>query len=124
LVISDSGERVSNAWVTFLEVRDSSSKDGIILDSLVYREVFPVKNFASRLAHVLSASWWCNGLPRLRRIAGVRARSATVELRHGPHSYGRQQLGILHNGGNPDVATPRGGRRFSDRKLLLYGKNK
>ena len=39
-------------------------------------------------------------------------------LRHGPNSYGRQQWGILHNGGNPDAATPREGRRFSDRKLL------
>jgi hypothetical protein len=30
-----------------------------------------------------------------------------LELRHGPDSYGRQQWGILHNGGNPDAATPR-----------------
>ena len=28
-------------------------------------------------------------------------------LRHGPDSYGRQQWGILHNGGNSDAATPR-----------------
>ena len=39
-------------------------------------------------------------------------------LRHGPDSYGRQQWGILHNGGNPDAATPREGRRFSDCKPL------
>ena len=39
-------------------------------------------------------------------------------LRYGPDSYGRQQWGILGNGGNPDPATPREGRRFSDRKLL------
>ena len=39
-------------------------------------------------------------------------------LRHGPNSYGRQQWGILHNGGNPDAATPREGRRFSDCKPL------
>ena len=39
-------------------------------------------------------------------------------LRHGPNSYGRQQWGILGNGGNPDPATPREGRRFSDRKPL------
>ena len=30
--------------------------------------------------------------------------------------------GILHNGGNPDAATPRGGRRSSDCKLLLLRK--
>ena len=41
-----------------------------------------------------------------------------MELRHGPNSYGRQQWGILHNGGNPDAATPREGRRPSGRKLL------
>ena len=47
---------------------------------------------------------------------------ATLELRHGPNSYGRQQWGILGNGGNPDPATPRGGRRSSDCKLLSLGK--
>ena len=41
-----------------------------------------------------------------------------MELRHGPNSYGRQQWGILGNGGNPDPATPREGRRFSDCKPL------
>ena len=40
-------------------------------------------------------------------------------LRHGPDSYGRQQWGILDNGGNPDPATPREGRRFSDCKPLF-----
>ena len=38
--------------------------------------------------------------------------------RYGPDSYGRQQWGILHNGGNPDAATPRVGRRSSDCKPL------
>ena len=41
-----------------------------------------------------------------------------MELRDGPNSYGRQQWGILGNGRKPDPATPREGRRFSDRKLL------
>ena len=45
-----------------------------------------------------------------------------MELRDGPNSYGRQQWGILGNGGNPDPATPREGRRFSDRKLLSWVK--
>ena len=39
-------------------------------------------------------------------------------LRHGPDSYGRQQWGILRNGGNPDAATPREGRRPSGCKPL------
>ena len=44
---------------------------------------------------------------------------ATLELRHGPDSYGRQQWGILGNGRKPDPATPREGRRSSDCKLLF-----
>ena len=43
-------------------------------------------------------------------------------LRHGPDSYGRQQWGILRNGGNPDAATPRAGRRPSGCKPLSAGK--
>ena len=43
-------------------------------------------------------------------------------LRYGPDSYGRQQSGILRNGGNSDAVTPRIGRRFSDCKLLSLGK--
>ncbi len=43
---------------------------------------------------------------------------ATLELRHGPDSYGRQQWGILRNGRKPDAATPRGGLRPSGCKLL------
>ncbi len=46
----------------------------------------------------LSACWWGNGPPRLRRVAGLRGRPATLGLRHGPDSYGRQQWGILRNG--------------------------
>ena len=45
-----------------------------------------------------------------------------MELRNGPDSYGRQQWGILGNGGNSDPATPREGRRPLGRKLLSLGK--
>ena len=79
---------------------------------------------AWRWSYILSASWQCNGLPRRRRIAGLKGRPATRALRHGPYSYGRQQWGILDNGRKPDPATMRGGRRFSDCKLLLMGKKK
>ena len=41
-------------------------------------------------------------------------------IENGPDSYGRQQLGILGNGGNSDPATPREGRRFSDCKTANY----
>src|ERR1041384_6579825 len=47
------------------------------------------------------ASWRGNGPPRRRSVAGLRGRPATLGLRHGPDSYGRQQWGILDNGGNP-----------------------
>ena len=60
-------------------------------------------------ARVLSASWWGNGLPRQRRVAGLRGRSATMGLRHGPYTYGWQQPGIFDNGRKSDRATPRGG---------------
>src|SRR6476661_3651313 len=69
----------------------------------------------------LSACWWGNGPPRLRRVAGLRGRSATLGLRHGPDSYGRQQWGILRNGRKPDAATPRVGRRLSGCKPLSGG---
>ena len=62
---------------------------------------------ALRLACVRLASWWGKGLPRRRSLAGLRGWPATLELRHGPDSYGRQQWGILDNGGNPDPAMPR-----------------
>ena len=39
----------------------------------------------------------------------LRGCPATLGLRYGPDSYGRQQWGILHNGRKPDAATPRGG---------------
>ena len=51
----------------------------------------------------------------------LRGRPATLELRDGPDSYGRQQWGILGNGRKPDPATPREGRRFSDCKPLSSG---
>src|SRR5207244_8891669 len=79
---------------------------------------------ASGGARGLSACWWGNGLPRLRSVTGLRGRSVTPELRHGPDSYGRQQWGILRNGRKPDAATPRGGRRPSGCKPLSAGTNK
>ena len=62
------------------------------------------------------------GRPSRRRVAGLRDRPATLGLRYGPDSYGRQQWGILRNGGNPDAATPRAGRRPSGCKPLSAGK--
>src|SRR5213082_1770194 len=68
------------------------------------------------------ASWWGKSLPRRRSVAGLRGRPATLGLRYGPDSYGRQQWGILDNGRKPDPAMPRAGRRPSGCKPLLFGK--
>ncbi|VDK21398.1 unnamed protein product [Anisakis simplex] len=54
-------------------------------------------------------SWWDKSLPSRRSVAGLRGRPATLGLRHGPDSYGRQQWGILDNGRKPDPAMPRAG---------------
>ena len=89
-------------------------KDGIIIQ--------PKEQSAMRWTRGALASWWGNSLPRRRCVADLRGWSATLGLRHGPDSYGRQQWGILHNGGNPDAATPREWWRFSDRKALSLGK--
>src|SRR6186713_25401 len=62
------------------------------------------KFFGLGWARGLSACWWGDGLPRRRRVAGLRGRPATLGLRHGPDSYGRQQWGILHNGRKPEEA--------------------
>src|SRR5512139_148845 len=74
-----------------------------------------------RGARGLSAGWWGNGPPRRRRLGGLRGRPPTLELRHGPDSYGRQQWGILGNGRKADPATPRAGGRPSGCKPLSEG---
>src|ERR671918_3047886 len=78
---------------------------------------------ADRGARGLSASWRGNGSPRRRRVAGLRGWPATLGLRDGPDSYGRQQWGILRNGLTADAATPRVGGRPSGCKPLLPGTN-
>src|SRR5215813_1712331 len=119
-----SGERVSNTWATCPGERDNSGKPGLIPHD-------PSRP-KSRRQKVASASalgwargalacWWGNGPPRRRCVAGLRGRSATLGLRHGPDSYGRQQWGILRNGRKPDAATPREGRRPSGCKPLSGG---
>ena len=79
---------------------------------------------AKRGARDRLASWWGKSLPRLRSVAGLRGRPATLGLRHGPDSYGRQQWGIFRNGRKPDGAIPREGRRLLGCKPLFLGKKK
>ncbi len=117
-----SGERVSNTWVT-PEERDNPRKLGLIPHNssrLKARRQKVASASASGWARAALA-WWGNGSPRRRCVAGLRGRSATLGLRHGPDSYGRQQWGILRNGRKPDAATPREGRRPSGCKPLSGG---
>ena len=114
-----SGGRVSNAWVTCLSERNNIWKRMVIPHNITGPHDSVIKDFiAERWTRVRLARWWGNGPPWRRSVAGLRGWTATLGLRHGPDSYGRQQWGILHNGGNPDAATPREGRRFSDCKPL------
>jgi len=117
----DSGERVSNTQITNPKIGHNSAKAGLIPNGLK-AVMFWVKE-QSVLGWVcgLSACWWGNGSPRRWRVGGVRARSPTMALRHGPYSYGRLQSRIFYNGRKPDGATPRAGRRSSDCKPLLWG---
>ncbi len=120
-----SGGRVSNAWATCLKEGDNSWKRLLIPHDVRRGHPHRTKDFiALRWAHVWLASWWGNGSPRLRSVAGLRGWTATLGLRYGPDSYGRQQWGILGNGRKPDPAMPREGRRPSGCKLLLWGTNK
>src|SRR5271170_6420250 len=98
-----SGVRVSNTWVIYLLVGNNPGKPGLI----PHNPVKGKQQCAERGARGRLASWWGNGSPRRRSVAGLRGHTATLALKHGPDSYGRQQWGILHNGGNSDAATPR-----------------
>ena len=114
---------MSNAWVTCLQEGDNILKRMLIPHDISEPHGSDIKDFiAWRWTRVRLVSWWGNGSPRPRSVAGLRGWTATLGLRHGPDSYGRQQWGILRNGGNPDAATPRAGRRSSDCKLLSQGK--
>ena len=92
-----SGGRVSNAWVTCPLVGDNSGKPGLIpnvdrgLAGSWSKAGLSMEASARGGARVLLACWWGNGLPRHRWVAGLRGWSATLGLRHGPDSYGRQQ---------------------------------
>ena len=114
-----SGGRVSNTWVTCPMEGDNIQKWVLIPHKALPAHAGTVKDFiAIGWTRGPLASWWGNGSPRRRWVADLRGWTATLELRHGPDSYGRQQWGILHNGGNPDAATPREWRRPSGCKTL------
>ena len=113
-----SGGRVSNAWESGLWRGDNDGKLSLIPRIIGRWKCGTERPHAIGWAQVGLGSWWGKGLPSLRSLAGLRGWPATLELRHGPDSYGRQQWGILRNGGNPDAAMPREWRRPSGCKVL------
>ena len=109
-----SGERVRNTQAICLLVENSPAKVGVILHRAPSGITWTLKlgtarPGAKREAYGLSGSWRGNGPPSLRRVAGLRERSATLELRYGPDTYGWQQFRIIPNGRKPEGAIPRGG---------------
>ena len=108
-----SGERVSNRWKTCPSMGDNSSNELLIPHTTFGPHDPEVKGGLSIEAAVEGwfrlplACWWGNGLPRRRWVAGLRGCPATLGLRYGPDSYGRQQSRSFGNGRKPDRATPR-----------------
>src|SRR5699024_7438871 len=90
-----SGGWVSNTWATCLMVRDNTGKlvltPNKILLRLKKKGTTTLRAVAKRWARAPLASWWDKSSPRQRCVADLRGRSATLGLRHGPDSYGRQQ---------------------------------
>ena len=89
-------EVVANGWVIHKQPAYN------VWDNIWKRMLIPDRSFpgigkwlkvwnANRWAYVALACWWGNGSPRRWCIAGLRGWTATLELRHGPNSYGRQQ---------------------------------
>ena len=98
------GARVSNAYPTWPIPRDSPSKGGLMPDGVRCPHGRVTKGNGRGWGCDWLASWRGNGPPRLRSVGVLRGRSPTLELRHGPNSYGRQQWGILVNGRESEPA--------------------
>ena len=86
------GARVSNAYPTCPVPGHSPSKDGLMPYVLRKIHVFRSKGYSGTgWGCVRLACWRGNGPPGHRSVGVLRGRSPTLELRHGPDSYGRQQ---------------------------------
>ena len=116
-----SGKRVSNTLATCPRDGNNFAKAKLIPDTLVSR----LQN-QQRLARAawggacgISAMWEGDCLPRIVRVGDLRGWPPTMELKHGPYAYGRQQWGIWDNRRMPERAMPSAGGRPSGCKLLL-----
>ena len=73
LRVGSSGEWVSNTWVTCPWLWDNSKKLGLIPDIHCWPHGLVVERVSGwGWARGLSACWWGSGLPRRRRVAGLR----------------------------------------------------
>ncbi len=110
----ESGERVRNTWVIYLQDGGNFPKGELIPNMVLQRMLGTLKlgilrNLASDeepASHQLVGEVMAHqGL----RVAGLRGWSATLGLRHCPDSYGRLQSRIIRNARKRDDATLRGG---------------
>ncbi len=110
----ESGERVRNTWVIYLQVGDNFPKGELIPNMVLQRMLGTLKlgilrNLApdeEPASHQLVGDVMAHqGL----RVAGLRGWSATLGQRHCPDSYGRLQSRIIRNARKRDDATLRGG---------------
>ena len=93
-----------------LEQAGSYILAGIIVSSLADAGLMVLKIMADPEKELAAIEFWTMG-----SLAGITADKLFSNVLfivipvsythlHGPNSYGRQQWGILHNGGNPDAA--------------------
>ena len=66
------GARVSNAYATYPVLGNNSKKFGLIPHSVIDRHLLIIKGYGTGWACVPLASWYGNGIPRLRWIGGLR----------------------------------------------------
>src|SRR5919198_1054680 len=119
---ASSGGRVRNTWATCPAVGDARGKPRLRPHtSASLAGGGEMLRAAAGGACGGLAGWRGKGPPKLRSVAGLGGRPAPPGLRHGPDSYGRQQLGNFRTGRKPDEVTPRAGGRPSGRKPLFGG---
>src|SRR5574344_326413 len=104
--VATTGARVSNAYPTWPWLGNSLAKVRVMPYDLAWRHQSASKALPGDEGGgcVRLGCWRGNGPPSLRSVGVLRGRSPTLELRHGPNSYGRQQCGILANGRKAEPA--------------------
>src|SRR5207249_11490148 len=78
---------------TFPVAGDNPEKSGLIPHTIHGCKGGTGRPHTIGVADAGLASWWGNGIPRRRSVAGLRERPATLVLTNGPYTYGKQHLG-------------------------------